>query len=47
MNVKSKKSIKDFKGQAMPKAQQQTVKGGNGIVNSTADFIIMDDIMDC
>ncbi len=45
MNANSKKSVMDFNGQAMPKSQQKTVKGGSDGQNSNASIII-DDLMD-
>ncbi|MFT4762859.1 MAG: hypothetical protein ACI9XO_005033 [Paraglaciecola sp.] len=47
MNLNSKKSVTDFKGQAMSTDQQKALKGGNGINTQATDFIIMDDILDC
>ena len=41
-----KKSLADFKGQAMPKKQQKTVKGGNDNQNQSSEIIIIDDILD-
>lgn len=46
MNANSKKSLVDFKGQAMPKSQQTSVKGGNTSQAQASDWIIMDDILD-
>jgi hypothetical protein len=46
MNVSSKKSVMDFKGQVVPTSQQKTVKGGTANQNQSSDFIIMDDILD-
>jgi len=45
MNFDSKKSAKDFKGQAMSKDQQKAVKGGTDQAKSS-DFIIQDDVLD-
>ncbi len=46
MNANSKKSVKDFKGQVMPKSQQKTVKGGNDDQSQSDDFVIIDDVLD-
>ncbi|MEO1263838.1 MAG: hypothetical protein AAFZ15_33845 [Bacteroidota bacterium] len=46
MNTSSKKSVMDFKGQAMPKSQQIAVKGGNVNQGEPSGIIIIDDILD-
>lgn len=46
MNINSKKSLADFKGQALPIDQQTIVKGGDHDLNLALDFIVMDDFLD-
>ena len=43
---KLKKSIADFKGQAMPKSQQKQLKGGQGDSNTSGETIITQDVVE-